>query len=100
MKIEKDKIRVYFNNAENGLMSRGDTVKEFFIAGNDQQFVPASAKIDGNTVIIWSKDVREPVAVRFAFRNGTTPNLFSKEGLPVDPFRTDDWNVQVIVGKK
>jgi sialate O-acetylesterase len=101
MKIEKNTIRIYFDNAERGLASKGDTLKEFFIAGNDQNFVPANAKIEGNTVVIWNKNVKDPVAVRFAFRNGAMPNLFSKENLPVNPFRTDDWDsVQVTVGKK
>ena len=100
MKIEKDKIRISFDGADKGLMSKGDTLSEFFIAGSDQNFVPAIAKIDGNTVVVWNKNIKDPVAVRFAFRNGAIPNLFSKEGLPVNPFRTDDWNVQVIVGKK
>lgn len=107
MKIEKGKIRIYFDNAENGLMSRGDTLAEFFIAGQDQHFVRASAKIapgaiagEPNTVIVWSKEVTKPVAVRFAFRNGTMPNLFSKEGLPVNPFRTDDWDVQMTINQK
>jgi sialate O-acetylesterase len=100
MKIEKDKIRISFDGADKGLMSKGDTLSEFFIAGSDQNFVPAIAKIDGNTVVVWNKNIKDPVAVRFAFRNGAIPNLFNKEGLPVNPFRTDDWNVQVIVGKK
>jgi sialate O-acetylesterase len=81
-------------------MSKGDTLSEFFIAGNDKNFVPANAKIEKSTIIVWSKNVKDPVAVRFAFRNGTKPNLFSKEGLPVNPFRTDDWDVQVILNKK
>jgi sialate O-acetylesterase len=109
MRIEKDKIRIYFDGADKGLISKGDTLSEFFIAGSDQNFVPAKAKIDGNTVVVWNKNIKDPVAVRFAFRNGAMPNLFSKEarpddpvgrGLPVNPFRTDDWNVQVTVGKK
>jgi sialate O-acetylesterase len=100
MKIEKDKIRIYFDGADKGLMSKGDTLREFFIAGSDRNFINARARIDGNSVLVWSKDVKSPVAVRFAFRNGAIPNLFSKEGLPVNPFRTDDWDVQVTLNKK
>jgi len=100
MKIEKDKIRIYFDGADNGLMSKGDALKEFFIAGNDKNFVPANAKIEKNSVVVWSKNVKDPSAVRFAFRNGAQPNLFSNEGLPVNPFRTDDWDVQVTLNKK
>ena len=100
MRIEKDKVLVFFDNAEKGLMSRGDTLSEFYIAGTDKNFVPANAKINKNSVIVWSKKVKVPAAVRFAFRNGAQPNLFSKEGLPVNPFRTDDWDVQITLNKK
>jgi sialate O-acetylesterase len=100
MKIEKNKIRINFENAENGLMSKGDTLTEFFIAGSNKNFVPAHAKIEGNTVVVWSEEIKKPVAVRFGFRNAAMPNLFSKDNLPVNPFRTDDWNVQITVSKK
>jgi sialate O-acetylesterase len=100
MRIEKNKIWIYFDNADKGLMSKGDTLSEFFIAGNDKNFIPASAKIEKNAVVVSSKSVKDPVAVRFAFRNGATPNLFSKEGLPVNPFRTDNWDVQIVRNKK
>jgi sialate O-acetylesterase len=89
MKIEKDKIRIYFDNADNGLIAKGGTPTGFFIAGADKQFVPAQAKIDGNTIIVWSKAVKSPTAVRFGFTNDAMPNVFSKEGLPVNLFRTD-----------
>jgi sialate O-acetylesterase len=100
MRIEKDKIRIYFDNADKGLISKGKTLSEFFIAGDDQNFISANAKIEGNTVVVWNDNVKKPVAVRFAFRNGAEPNLFSKEGLPVNPFRTDDWPIDIIVTKK
>jgi len=100
MKIEKDKIRIYFENNDNGLMSKGDTLKELFISGDDQNFIPAHGKIDGNSIVVWNGEIKKPAAVRFAFRNGATPNLFNKEGLPVNPFRTDDWPVQIVMDKK
>lgn len=95
MKIEKDKIRISFANAENGLMTKGKEPTEFYIAGEDQKFVPASAKIDKGTVVVWNKEVKNPVAVRFGFTNSAQPDLFNKEGLPVNLFRTDDWDVHV-----
>ena len=95
MKIEKDKIRISFDNAENGLMTKGNAPTEFYIAGEDQKFVPATAKVEGNTVVVWNKDIKNPVAVRFGFSNVAMPDLFSKEGLPVNLFRTDDWDVHV-----
>ncbi|MCO5235566.1 MAG: sialate O-acetylesterase [Chitinophagaceae bacterium] len=95
MTVDKDKVTVYFNNAPNGLvLSKGDKkATEFYIAGNDKVFFPADARIERDHVILSSKQVKEPVAVRFAFSNTAMANLFSKEGLPVNPFRTDDWEV-------
>ena len=63
----------------------------FTIAGQDKKFVPAEATIDGNTVIVRSKEVAEPAAVRFGWHETAQPNLVNKEGLPAAPFRTDDW---------
>lgn len=87
--IEKGKIRVNFDNVPTGLISKGGTPTEFYIAGADNKFVPATAKIEGKSVVVSSKEVKEPVAVRFGFTNASIPNLFSTEGLPVNLFRTD-----------
>ena len=62
------------------------------IAGEDQKFYPAKGKIDGTTLVVSSDEVPNPVAVRFAFNNTDMPNLFTKEGLPVNLFRTDNWD--------
>ena len=93
MKIEKNKIRIVFNNADNGLISRGGDPKEFYIAGDDKNFLPAIVKIEGNTVLVYNKKIKSPVAVRFGFSNTSIPNLFSREGLPVNLFHTDEWPV-------
>ncbi len=90
MKVEKGKIRITFDNAPNGLISKGGEPTEFQIAGEDKKFYPAKAKIEGNTVVVSAKEVKNPVAVRFAWSNASIPNLFSKEGLPVPSFRTDN----------
>ncbi len=92
MKIEKDKARIYFENADKGLVTKDGAPTDFYIAGDDKIFKPASAKVDGNTVIVSNKEVKNPVAVRYGFTNSAMPNLFSKEGLPVNTFRTDEWN--------
>lgn len=92
MEKEKDKIRIQFSNAADGLVSRGGAPTEFYIAGSDQQFHPATARIEGSSVVVGSKEVKDPVAVRFGFSNTAIPNLFNKQGLPVDLFRTDDWD--------
>ena len=82
-------------------LSKGDTIKGFYIAGADKIFMPATAKIEGNSVIVWNKNIQTPVAVRFGFTNASMPNLFNKEGLPVNLFRTDDWDdVNTVVTNK
>jgi sialate O-acetylesterase len=94
MAISKDRITVQFDNAPNGLISKDKTINEVYIAGADKVFHPAQAVIEKDKLVVWSKEVKEPVAVRFAFSNTAIGNLFSKEGLPVGPFRTDDWELQ------
>ncbi|CAA6678067.1 MULTISPECIES: sialate O-acetylesterase [unclassified Lentimonas] len=64
----------------------------FTIAGADQVFVKADAKIIGkNKVLVSSANVSNPVAVRYAWANNPVANLQDRNGLPVSPFRTDDW---------
>jgi sialate O-acetylesterase len=90
--IEGDKIRVKFAHATSGLQSSdGGALKGFAIAGEDHKFVWAEARIDGNDVVVWSKDVSKPVAVRYAWADNPVCNLFNKAGLPASPFRTDSW---------
>ena len=92
MSIEKDKIRINFTDADNGLISKGTTLTDFYIAGADKNFLPAIAVIKGNTILAGNKNIQQPVAVRFGFTNAAMPDLFSKEGLPVNIFRTDEWD--------
>ena len=63
----------------------------FVIAGEDEKWVEAQAKIENNTVVVSSAQVPRPVAVRYAWANNPSCNLYNKEGLPASPFRTDDW---------
>ena len=99
MQVQKNKIKLWFNNTDRGLISKGP-LTEFFIAGEDQKFVPAEAKIEGNSIVLWNKNIDKPVAVRYGFRNGAMLKLYNKEGVPVNLFRTDDWPVQIQVDKK
>ncbi|MBV7530948.1 sialate O-acetylesterase [Chitinophaga sp. sic0106] len=94
MEINGNKIILSFENAPNGFMTtNGNAPTEFYIAGADKNFVAASTKMEKGKIIVSSGSVAAPVAVRFGFSNTAMPNLFSKEGLPVSPFRTDDWKV-------
>jgi sialate O-acetylesterase len=73
------------------LVGKGEKLTGFAIAGEDRKFVWADATIVGNTVVVSSPEVQHPVAVRFGWADYPVVNLFNKEGLPVSPFRTDDW---------
>jgi Domain of unknown function (DUF303). len=89
--IEGKKIRIVFEHEGSGLIANdGEPLSQFAIAGQDKKFVWANAKIEGNTVIVWSEDVPEPKYVRYAWAdNPDGANLYNKEGLPASPFRTD-----------
>ena len=94
MKIQGNTIRLTFDHVGGGLIARGGTLKGFTIAGADQKFVPAQAKILGDTIVVSSPDVRKPIAVRYCFQNWPgekNVTLFNKAGLPASSFRTDDW---------
>lgn len=80
-----------FQHAE-GLKSADGELKGFVIAGADRKWVPATAKVSGETVIVSSPEVKQPVAVRYAWENVPDCNLGNGAGLPASPFRTDDWN--------
>jgi sialate O-acetylesterase len=98
--IEKDKIRIKFNNVTTGLKATEETISCFEIAGEDKIFYPAQVKINNNTIVVFNKNIKNPLAVRFAFSNTAIPNLFNKEGLPVNLFRTDDWELDTSAIKK
>ncbi|MBS1575557.1 MAG: sialate O-acetylesterase, partial [Bacteroidetes bacterium] len=100
IEIKKDKAIISFDNAPTGLISKDKKINALQIAGDDKVFYPADAKIEGDKLIVSNKKVKQPVAVRFSYSNAAVGNLFSKEGLPVCPFRTDDWEVEMVPVKK
>jgi sialate O-acetylesterase len=90
MKIEDNKIRIFFDYTGSGLTSQNNLPLNYFeIAGDDKNFVNADAVIDNDTVLVSSQNVEKPVAVRFAWNENAQPNLCNKEGLPASPFTTD-----------
>jgi len=90
MTIEGNRIRIHFTHTGTGLTTNdGRAPSHFMIAGSDKNFYPATATIDGSTVLVFSERVPEPVAVRFAFSEVDIPNLINREGLPASLFRTD-----------
>lgn len=91
-KIERNQIRLSFKNTDGGLMAKADyRLKGFAVAGADQKFYWAEAKIEGDQVIVTCPKVLKPVAVRYAWGNNPICNLYNEAGLPASPFRTDKW---------
>jgi sialate O-acetylesterase len=92
MRVEGQSIRVGFTHLGGGLVAKGGDLRWFQIAGEDKNFVDATAKIDGNTIVVTAPGVPAPVAVRYAWHRwpeGT--NLYNAEGLPAPQFRSDNW---------
>jgi sialate O-acetylesterase len=88
--VEGKRIRIRFDYTFGGLCARdGKTLDEFTLAGPDRLFLPAQAAIDGDSVVVWSDTVDQPVAVRFAWHESARPNLMNGAGLPAGPFRTN-----------
>ena len=90
-KVKGDKVRISFKYGKGLKTSDGGPVKGFAIAGADRKFVWADARIEGDTVVVSSPTVLKPLAVRYAWADNPLVNLYNKAGLPVSPFRTDDW---------
>ena len=99
MRVVDNQVVVSIENSGTGLMQDGKSAIGFEVAGEDQHFYPAQARISGTTIIISSKDVPHPVAARYAFSNTAVGNIFLREGLPLGPFRTDDWPVDTSSAK-
>ncbi len=97
MKKQGNKVLLHFEHVGSGLKAADiPEVRGFAIAGSDQKFVNAKAKIVGQNIEVWSDEVSEPVAVRYAWANNPVCNVYSHEGLPLTPFRTDDWPGETI----
>ncbi len=112
--IERNRIRILFDGVDGGLTSRplpptyrpksteaievplllpipDSAVQGFAICGADRRWHWARAKIEGGSVLVWSEDVSEPTAVRYAWGDNPTCNLYNGAGLPAVPFRTDNF---------
>ncbi len=88
--IKGNSIEISFHNLNGKLTAKGE-ITDLVIAGADKDFKPAKGKIKGNILVVESSEVKNPVAVRFGFTEIAMPNLFNSKGLPVSPFRTDNW---------
>jgi len=115
-RIEGNKIRLYFDHVGKGFqMKWPDSQKKqlqldhrrlnssvghlsgsggpFTIAGPDKKFHWAEWKVEGETIVVWSPDVPFPVSVRYGWANNpdTRTAIYNTDGLPMFPFRTDQW---------
>jgi sialate O-acetylesterase len=90
---KEQKIYINFNNADRGISPMWTDLKGFEIAGADKVFYPAKAEIETATarLAVSSEKVSDPVAVRYDFKNYAEASIFGLSGIPVAPFRTDDW---------
>jgi len=83
-------LKLHFKNADGGLVVKGEKLGEFSIAGSDKKWLWAEAKIEGDTIIVSSSQVKEPKFVRYAWQANPLATLFNSAGLPAVPFRTDE----------
>ncbi len=95
MKIDGEKATILFSQTGTGLMVKHDKygyIRGFEIAGADRKFYYARAVREGHRVVVQADEVKEPVAVRYAWADDAgEANLYNKEGFPAAPFRTDQW---------
>lgn len=92
IKITDDKAVLSFDQIALGLTAYDQKLVSFEVAGDDKIFYPADAVISGKTVVVKNTNVKKPVAVRYAFKDNAIGNLYNVEGLPLGPFRTDNWD--------
>lgn len=91
MKVRDSVVTVRLTDTPHGLTSWDKPITGFEVAGADHVFYPARARIHGQGVEIVSSDVKDPLVVRYCFKDWAPGNLYNTEGLPVAPFRTEGW---------
>jgi sialate O-acetylesterase len=91
VKFDNDTAKLVFNNTKIGFYANEDGLANFEIAGSNQVFYPAIAKITKDGIDVYANKVNKPVAVRYAFKDWVVGKIYNVEGLPLIPFRTDEW---------
>jgi sialate O-acetylesterase len=91
IEIKGDQCVLTIDHAADGMKAEGGTAKAFTVAGEDRKFVFADAVIEGDKVRVSSPSVSKPAAVRYAWADMPDVNMFNAQGLPLSPFRTDNW---------
>jgi len=87
--VDGSELKVWFDHDASGLVAKGGPLTGFEVAGKDHKFVPATAKIEGQSVVVSSPDVSQPEFVRYGWANSPTVNLFNGAGLPASPFTSE-----------
>lgn len=89
--FKRSQAIVAFDHAEGGISCKDDAIVGLELCDASMKFVPAQGMIDdkNNCLVVWSKQVARPVAVRYCFSDGAIGNLYDAAGLPVAPFRSD-----------
>jgi sialate O-acetylesterase len=91
LKVEGASVRLSFDHLDGGLVCKGDKLTGFTLAGADRTWYNADARIDGDTIVVTSAQVPQPVALRYGWADYPVVNLWNGAGLMAVPFRTDDW---------
>ena len=92
MEAKGQQVVLHFDHVGGGLVAKGGTpLTGFAVAGDDKKFVWADAQIVGDTIVVCSPKVARPSAVRYAWADNPVCNLYNREDLPANPFRTDTW---------
>jgi sialate O-acetylesterase len=94
--LEDGRVKVTLTHVWSNLQSiSARDIVGFELAGEDREFHLAKAEVDwdGGTIFVHCDEVPKPVAVRYSFRNWMGSNLEKTLGIPVPPFRTDDWEL-------
>ena len=91
LEIKENKVLIEFDYAKNGLYCPDEEINNFELASEDKVFYPANAKIIRNQLEVRSDDVKNPVHVRYGWKNYLKGNLFNTKGLPASSFRSDSW---------
>lgn len=88
LEVQENKLILSFEHTGSGLEVKGDSLQSFALAGPDGQFRWAEAKIEGERVVVWHPDIKNPASVRYAWANNpVNANLYNVEGFPASPFQ-------------
>ncbi len=94
METDSNLVKLTFNHAENGLTTYGKELTHFEVAGRNKRFYPATKAFITKKGITVISPMNDPVAVRYAFKDFVTGELYNTEGLPASSFRTDNWEIK------